>query len=157
MLSNSCERPSSGSRSASFKFVPNKSFITGNLLNWTLSDSVNRLAIKIHVGPGNDPQQVRELLLKLAGEHPLLLKEPAPSAALEEIGANGLLFVLRAFLPTLKDRPKASHDLYTLIHARFRDAGIEMPCPTQEVLVRLLNPESAPDPRTAESRASART
>ena len=134
--------------------VPNKSFITGNLLNWTLSDSVNRLAIKIYIGPDNDPKQVRELLLKLASEHPLLLKEPAPSAALEEIGANGLLFVLRAFLPTLKDRPKASHDLYTLIHARFRDAGIEMPCPTQEVLVRLLNPESQTDPRTAESRTS---
>ena len=121
--------------------VPNKSFITGNLLNWTLSDSVNRLAIKVYVGPGNDPQQVRALLLKLAGEHPLLLKEPTPSAALEEIGSNGLLFVLRAFLPTLKDRPKASHDLYTSIHARFREAGIEMPCPTQEVLVRMLDTE----------------
>ena len=136
--------------------VPNKSFITGNLLNWTLSDSVNRLAIKVHVGPGNDPKQVRELLLKLAGEHPLLLKEPAPSAALEEIGPNGLLFVLRAFLPTLKDRPKASNDLYTLIHARFRDAGIEMPCPTQEVLVRMLNPEPLSDARIVESNTNSR-
>ncbi len=120
--------------------VPNKSFITGNLLNWTLSDSVNRLAIKIYVGPGNDPQQVRALLLKLATEHPLLLKDPAPSASFEEIGANGLLFVLKAFLPTLKDRPKASNDLYTSIHAAFREAGIEMPCPTQEVMVRMLDP-----------------
>ncbi len=122
--------------------VPNKSFITGNLLNWTLSDSVNRLAIKIHVGPGNDPQQVRELLLDLANQHPLLLKEPAPSAALEEIGSNGLLFVLRGFLATMKDRSKASHDLHTAIHARFREAGIEMPCPTQEVLVRMLDADA---------------
>ena len=137
--------------------VPNKSFITGNLLNWTLSDSVNRLAIKVHVGPGNDPQKVRELLLKLANEHPLLLKDPAPSAALEEIGANGLLFVLRAFLPTLKDRPKASNDLYTLIHARFRDAGIEMPCPTQEILVRMLDSEPHPDTRITAARAYSRT
>ncbi len=121
--------------------VPNKSFITGNLLNWTLSDSVNRLAIRIHVGPGNDPQQVREILLDLANQHPLLLKDPAPSAALEEIGANGLLFVLRGYLATMKDRGKASHDLHTAIHARFRDAGIEMPCPTQEVLVRMLDAE----------------
>lgn len=125
--------------------VPNKSFITGNLLNWTLSDSVNRLAIKIHVGPGNDPQQVREILLDLANQHPLLLKDPAPSAALEEIGANGLLFVLRGFLATMKDRGKASHDLHTAIHARFRDAGIEMPCPTQEVLVRMLDGDDRRD------------
>ena len=137
--------------------VPNKSFITGNLLNWTLSDSVNRLAIKIYVGPGNDPQQVRALLLKLAGEHPLLLKEPAPSASFEEIGANGLLFVLRAFLPTLKDRPKASNDLYTSIHARFREAGIEMPCPTQEVMVRMLGPEPPRDQPIADLHGSLET
>ncbi len=137
--------------------VPNKSFITGNLLNWTLSDSVNRLAIKIHVGPGNDPQQVRALLLKLAGEHPLLLKEPAPSASFEEIGSNGLLFVLRAFLPTLKDRPKASNDLYTSIHARFREAGIEMPCPTQEVTVRMLGPEPPRDQPIADLHGSLET
>ena len=121
--------------------VPNKSFITGNLLNWTLSDSVNRLAIKVYVGPGNEPEQIRELLLKIARENLTLLKDPAPSAALEEIGANGLLFVLRAFLPTLKDRPRASHDLHTAIHRRFRDARIEMPCPTQEVLVRMPKSE----------------
>ncbi len=126
--------------------VPNKSFITGNLLNWTLSDSVNRLAIRIHVSPDNDPQQVRELLLDLANKHPLLLKDPAPSAALEEIGANGLLFILRGFLATMKDRGKASHDLHTAIHARFRDAGIEMPCPTQEVLVRMLDAEPHREP-----------
>jgi len=137
--------------------VPNKSFITGNLLNWTLSDSVNRLVIKIHVGPGNNPQQIRDLLLKLAHEHPLLLKEPAPSAALEEIGVNGLLFVLRAFLPTLKDRPKASHDLYTQIHAKFREAGIEMPCPTQEVLVRMLDQESHRDNPIADLHGSLET
>lgn len=125
--------------------VPNKSFITGNLLNWTLSDSVNRLAIRLYVSPNNDPQRVRELMLNVAAEHPQLLKEPAPSAALEEISSNGLLFVLRAFLPTLKDRPKASHDLHTALHARFREAGIEMPCPTQEVLVRMLDPGPRPE------------
>ena len=137
--------------------VPNKSFITGNLLNWTLSDSVNRLAIKIHVGPGNDPQQVRALLLKLATEHPLLLKDPAPSASFEEIGANGLLFVLKAFLPTLKDRPKASNDLYTSIHAAFREAGIEMPCPTQEVMVRMLGPVPPRDQPIADLHGSLET
>ncbi len=137
--------------------VPNKEFITGKLLNWTLSDSVNRVAIKVHVGPGNDPQEVRTLLLKIASEHPALLKDPAPSAALEEIGTNGLLFVLRAFLPTLKDRPKASHDLHTAIHARFREAGIEMPCPTQEVFVRMMEPSARRDQPIADLHGSLET
>ena len=31
--------------------------------------------------------------------------------------------------------------MYKSIHAQFRELGIEMPCPTQEVLVRMLEPE----------------
>lgn len=117
--------------------VPNKSFITGNLLNWTLSDSVNRVAVKVGVAYGSDPNTVRELLLKIASEHPSLLKDPAPTASLEELGDSALVFQLRAFLPTLKDRQKATHELNTLIHDRFRSAGIEIPFPQQEVTMNV--------------------
>jgi len=58
--------------------VPNKAFITGNLLNWTLSDSINRVTIRVGVDYNADPNRVRALLLKIATEHPALLNEPAP-------------------------------------------------------------------------------
>lgn len=126
--------------------VPNKSFITGNLLNWTLSDSVNRVAVKVGVAYGSDPNKVRELLLKIASEHPCLLKDPAPTASLEELGDSALVFQMRAFLPTLKDRQKATHELNTMIHDRFRAAGIDIPFPQQEVTmnVRSMPPRSEP-------------
>lgn len=124
--------------------VPNKSFITGNLLNWTLSDSINRIAVKVGVAYGSDPDQVRKLLLKIASEHPALLKEPAPTASLEELGDSSLVFQLRAFLPTLKDRQATTHELNSLIHDRFRTAGIEIPFPQQEVHFRSQSTPSAP-------------
>ncbi|MDB5346087.1 MAG: mechanosensitive ion channel [Schlesneria sp.] len=126
--------------------VPNKSFITGNLLNWTLSDSVNRVAVKVGVAYGSDPDRVRELLLKIASEHPSILKDPAPTASLEELGDSALIFQMRAFLPTLKDRQKATHELNTMIHDRFRAAGIDIPFPQQEVTmnVRSMPPRSEP-------------
>lgn len=126
--------------------VPNKSFITGNLLNWTLSDSVNRVAVKVGVAYGSDPNQVRQLLLKIASEHPSLLKDPAPTASLEELGDSALVFQLRAFLPTLKDRQRATHELNTMIHDRFRAAGIDIPFPQQEVTmnVRSMPPRGEP-------------
>ncbi len=126
--------------------VPNKSFITGNLLNWTLSDSVNRVAVKVGVAYGSDPNKVRELLLKIASEHPSILKDPAPTASLEELGDSALVFQMRAFLPTLKDRQKATHELNTMIHDRFRAAGIDIPFPQQEVTmnVRSMPPRSEP-------------
>ena len=36
--------------------VPNKAFITGRLLNWTLSDKVNRIVINVGVAYGSDTQ-----------------------------------------------------------------------------------------------------
>ena len=116
--------------------VPNKEFITGKLLNWTLSDRVNRVGVKVVVSNDNDPQRIRRLLLEIATQHPQLLKDPAPSATLEEIN-GGLTFMLRGFLPTLDGRSGAVHDLYTVIHDRFQAEGIEMSCPSQEVFVRM--------------------
>ena len=120
--------------------VPNKEFITGKLLNWTLSDRVNRLGVKVVVGSNNDPQRIRRLLLEIAAQQPNLLKDPGPSAVLEEIN-GGLTFMLRAFLPTLDGRSGATNDLYTAIHTRFESEGIEMPRPSQEVFLRTATHE----------------
>ncbi len=45
--------------------VPNKEPITGRLLNWTLTDTVNRLVIQVGVAYGSNIAQVRSLLLIL--------------------------------------------------------------------------------------------
>lgn len=134
--------------------VPNKSFITGNLLNWTLSDSINRVAIKVGVAYGSDPNRVREMLLKIAGEHSALLKEPAPTASLEELGDSALVFQLKAFLPTLKDRQRVTHELNSMIHNRFRDAGIDIPFPQHEVSIKVQNQESSPPAPVADLHGS---
>ena len=116
--------------------VPNKEFITGHLLNWTLSDRVNRVGVKVVVASNNDPQRVRRLLLDIASQQPQLLKDPSPSATLEDVN-GGLTFTLRGFLPSLDSRGAAIHDLYTAINNRFKTEGIELSCPTQEILVRM--------------------
>ena len=43
--------------------VPNREFITGNLVNWTLKDRILRVAIKLSVAYGTDPDRVVNLLL----------------------------------------------------------------------------------------------
>lgn len=132
--------------------VPNKEFITGHLLNWTLSDRVNRVGVKVVVASSNDPQHVRRLLLEIASQHPLLLKDPAPSATLEDVN-GGLTFMLRGFLPSLDSRGTAIHDLYTMINGRFKAEGIELSCPTQEIFVRMdahsATPSAPHQPQTA--------
>ena len=46
--------------------VPNKEFITGRLINWTLSDPIVRVIIQVGVAYGSDTLLVEQLLMKVA-------------------------------------------------------------------------------------------
>jgi len=119
--------------------VPNKEFITGRLLNWTLSDQVNRVLVNVGIAYGSDTELAGQLLLKVAREHPLVLDDPEPLVTFEEFGASSLNFVLRAYLPNMDNRLAVIHDLHTAVDREFRAAGIEIAFPQQDVHVRSID------------------
>jgi potassium efflux system protein len=119
--------------------VPNKEFITGRVLNWTLSDSVNRITINVGVAYGTDAEKVRTILLQICDEHPLLLKDPAPVATFEGFGDSTLKFALRCFLPTLEGRLDTVHEINTRIVEEFRRANIEIALPQRDLRIRSID------------------
>ena len=116
--------------------VPNKEFITGRLLNWTLSDKVNRIVINVGIAYGSDTERARELLLKAANDHDLILKDPPSVATFEGFGDNSLNFTLRTFLPGMENRLRVIHELHTAIDQAFRDAEIEIAFPQRDLHIR---------------------
>lgn len=116
--------------------VPNKEFITGRLLNWTLTDKVNRVVIHVGVGYGTDTDRAREILLTVANEHPLVLKDPPAAASFEGFGDSSLNFVLRTYLASMESRLDVIHELHTSIHKAFRAEGIEIPFPQRDLNLR---------------------
>lgn len=123
--------------------VPNKELITGRLLNWTLSDQINRIVVEVGVAYGSNIAKVRRLMLRIANEHPIVLNEPAPSVTFESFGDSALNFVLRCHLPNLENRLATIHDLNATIHDRFRREGIEIAFPQLDLHVRSGLPESS--------------
>jgi potassium efflux system protein len=121
--------------------VPNKEFITGKLINWTLSDRVARVQVSIGVGYGTDPELAMRTLLDVAAAHPLALKEPPPSASFEGFGPNALDFKLAAYVANLDDAGKTKNELNSAIVRAFRAAGIECAAPRCDVVVRGLEGE----------------
>jgi potassium efflux system protein len=101
--------------------VPNKEFITGRTLNWTLSDTINRIVINVGIAYGSDTELARDLLLKAAHDHPAVLRDPEPSASFEEFGDSSLKLVLRCFLPNLTERTRVIHELHTAINRAFAE------------------------------------
>jgi potassium efflux system protein len=116
--------------------VPNKDLITERLLNWTLTDGMNRVEVKVGVAYGTDTALVCRLLKEVAAEHPLILKEPEPTATLDAFGASTLDFALRCFLPTMEKRGLTIHDLNTAVNKKFAANNIEMAYPQADVYIK---------------------
>lgn len=123
--------------------VPNKEFITGRLLNWTLSDKVNRVMINVGVAYGSDTDLACQLLLQAASDHSMVLKDPAPAAVFEGFGDSTLNLSLRAFLPSLEHRLQVIHELHTAVDRSFRKAGLEIAFPQRDLHIRTVAKESA--------------
>jgi len=120
--------------------VPNKEFITGRVLNWTLSNAINRVVITAGIAYGSDTELARELLLKAAQEHPIVLEDPPPIATFEGFGDNALNFLLRCYLPNLDNRLVTITELHTTIDQAFRKAGITIAFPQRDVHLDSTHP-----------------
>ncbi len=113
--------------------VPNKEFITGRLLNWSLSDQQNRISIPIGIEYGSDTRKALEILAQIAGAHERVLADPPPAVSFEGFGENSLTVVLRCYLESLEGRLAVITDLHQAIYDRFRECGIGMAFPQRDV------------------------
>ncbi len=116
--------------------VPNREFITGKLLNWTRSDTVTRLAIPVGISYGADADKAKEVILKIAENHPVVMKDPPPIVFMEGFGDSALNMKLFVFLPNLESRLEVLHQLNVGIHRAFATHGIEIPFPQTDLHLR---------------------
>ncbi|MBS0424032.1 MAG: mechanosensitive ion channel [Proteobacteria bacterium] len=106
--------------------IPNKTFITGQLTNWTLTDTITRIVIKVGVAYGTDADTVRALLLQAAKKDLRVLAEPEPSCWFVAFGKESLEFELRVYVSTVGERMEVQNALNTRITTLFAEHGIEM-------------------------------
>jgi potassium efflux system protein len=113
--------------------IPNKDLITGRVINWTLSDSVNRAELTVGVAYGTDTRRVIELLGTICSGIPDILADPAPIITFEQFGDSTLNLVVRFYLASLDNRLGTISELHSQIHERFNAEGIEIAFPQVDV------------------------
>ena len=134
--------------------VPNKSFITDRLTNWTLTDSITRIVTRVAVSYRSDPRLAQSLLMQTATSHPLVLSEPAPVCFLTGFGDNAQLFDLNVFVAEVNQRPIVKNDLQMRIAEVFRENDIEIAFPQMDLWVRNPVQVDEPDKAAAPRRSS---
>ena len=116
--------------------VPNKEFITGRLVNWTLSDTILRIVFPVGIAYGSDTGLAEKLLLQVANEHPMVLEDPKPGVIFKAFGDSALEFELRVFIPDMESRWMVLHEVNRGIDDAFRKAGIEIAFPQRDIHLR---------------------
>jgi potassium efflux system protein len=116
--------------------IPNKEFVTGQVVNWSLSDQVLRLVIKVGIAYGSDTRLARNVLLDVATANPRTLPEPTPKAFFQEFGDSSLNFELRVWFKDIDDWMFGKHELHQAIDDAFREHGIEIAFPQRDLHIR---------------------
>ena len=106
--------------------IPNKSLITDKVINWTLTDSITRVTLKIAIAYGTDTLRAQMLMLDAVKATPQVLDVPAPSVFFIGFGASALEFEVRAFVLQLAHRSTVINDLHVAIERALREKEIAM-------------------------------
>ena len=116
--------------------VPNKSFVTGQVTNWALSNTVTRLIVNIGVAYGSDLALVKRLLLQAANEQPGILKDPEPHALFLSFGASTLDHELRVYVGQLSERTNVTDALNRRINELFAENNIDIAFNQLDVFIK---------------------
>ncbi|MHC4538641.1 MAG: mechanosensitive ion channel domain-containing protein [Planctomycetota bacterium] len=119
--------------------VPNKEFITGRLINWTLSDNVLRREFVVGIAYGSDTAKAERILHQVAKANPLVLEDPKPVVIFKNFGDNSLEFELRVYIAGIDNYLPVWHSINCAIDEAFRKAGIEIAFPQRDIHIRSVS------------------
>ena len=119
--------------------VPNKSFITEQVVNWTLSDPITRIVVPVGISYGSDIDLATKVMQETLHSMPIVLDEPPPTVYFVGFGDSSLNFNLYVFSRQLADRLPLMHAVHTSILDALRKHDIEIPFPQRDLHVRSVS------------------
>lgn len=113
--------------------VPNSELINSPVQNWFYENIEGRIVVTVGVDYSTDIDRAKEILLKSAEDHPLIVTSPKPSVILASYGENSVNFELRGFIKNIDNGYTVKSQLRHSIFDKFGDAGIVIPIPQRDI------------------------
>lgn len=120
-------------RDGNILIIPNSSFTTDKVLNWSHGNISSRVRIKVGVAYGSDTKKVREILVREVGNHPEVLSDHRTEAFFLDFGDSALVFEVRFWLVKSWERDIIMSQIRFAIDQAFREEGIRIPFPQRDV------------------------
>jgi small-conductance mechanosensitive channel len=117
--------------------VPNEQLITSRIENLTLADNNVHQSVMVSVAYDADVHLVSQLLLESALSQSRVLRDPMPSVALTNFGADGLEFTVAYWIGDIQNgRMNVRSGINMAILAALRANNIDIPYPQRVVHTR---------------------
>lgn len=119
--------------------IPNETFVTDRVINWSYSDKAIRLEIKFGVSYDSDPHVVRKVAAKAIEKLPRVIDRQPPVCHIIGFGDSSLDFVLRFWIADPEGGlTNVRGSAYLAIWDALKEAGISIPYPHRDVLIRRM-------------------
>lgn len=121
------------------QIIPNKTFVTQSITNWTLSDSITRVIIGVRVAYGSDIDTVHRILTDIAEGNARVADDPPPAVFCVDFGESSIDFEIRVFVASMLDFLPIAHEIRADIVRALNAAGIAIPYPQRDIHIRSGN------------------
>ncbi len=117
--------------------VPNETFITEPVINWSYSNKFVRIDVKFGVSYDSNPHDVRRIAVDTVKKVPRVQPMQHPVCHLTGFGESSVDFVLRFWIEDPQDGvTNVRGNVYLALWDAFREAGIVIPYPHREVIIK---------------------
>ncbi len=122
--------------------VPNSDFLQKSVVNWTLTDQLIRLEVRLGVAYGSPTREVAKIVAKALDEHGQILENPEPIILFEDFGDSALIFCVYFWVEVQEsfDYRIIASDLRHMLVKRFDEANITIAFPQLDVHIKNSNP-----------------
>lgn len=107
--------------------IPNSDLITGMVKNFTHANTTGRVIVAVNVSYDADADEVRDILIGCACDHPQVLRSPPPRVFLMAFGDSYLKFELRCVVANVDYALTVKSDLHFTVLDRLKAAKIGIP------------------------------
>lgn len=111
--------------------IPNAQ-ITGSIISNYSANDTRRVDMVFGIGYGDDIKKAKEILERVVKEDCRVLKEPAVTVAVSELGDSSVNFVVRPWVKT-SDYWTTRFDIIEKVKLTFDKEGISIPFPQRDV------------------------
>ncbi len=111
--------------------IPNGPLSSGSITNYTTAGKI-RIDLVIGIGYGENIQKAREVMVEVMDQHPLVLKDPAPSVTVLELGDSSVNLAVRPYA-TPEDYWTVYFDITEQCKVALDTAGIDIPFPQRVI------------------------